>query len=118
MSKNKHGECLIDFLIECKCCIVNGRVTPSLDNYTSVSTKGNAVVDYFAVPQDRLANCVKCDTQLTLDLISSLNLQGLIGERCQPPDHSLMTFTYSFVNYVSSYSTCGPNDENNPDVSE
>ena len=27
-----------------------------------------------------------------------------------------MTLTYSFVNYVSSYSTCGPNDENNPDV--
>ena len=61
MSKNKHGECLIDFLIECKRCIVNGRVTPSVDNYTSVSTIGNVVVDYFAVPQDCLPNCVKCD---------------------------------------------------------
>ena len=35
-------------------CVLNGRITPEFDNFTSISTKGNAVVDYMWVPHDIL----------------------------------------------------------------
>ena len=34
-SKNKHGEALIDFLLETKMCITNGRISPELNGFTS-----------------------------------------------------------------------------------
>lgn len=55
---NKHGESLIEFLMDSKFCIVNGRICPLKDNYTSVSTKGKAVVDYILVPHDCLQSCI------------------------------------------------------------
>ena len=36
--KNKHGEAFLDFLMESKMIILNGRVTNEHDNYTSVSS--------------------------------------------------------------------------------
>ncbi len=48
---NKHGDALLEFLLSSKMCLLNGRVTPEYDNYTSISTKGSAVVDYCAVPR-------------------------------------------------------------------
>ncbi len=38
-------------------CILNGRITPQFDNYTSVSVKGKSVVDYFAVSHKNLGLC-------------------------------------------------------------
>ncbi len=32
--KNSHGECFMDFLKDNKLCVLNGRVTPTLDDYT------------------------------------------------------------------------------------
>ena len=43
---NKHGEILLEFLKDSKCCILNGRISPGKDHFTSISTKGKAVVDY------------------------------------------------------------------------
>ena len=43
---NGHGEALTEFCIESKMCIINGRISPLKDNFTSVSGKGSAVVDY------------------------------------------------------------------------
>ena len=37
---NKHGESLIEFLRDSKMCLINGRICPLDDNYTSVSIKG------------------------------------------------------------------------------
>lgn len=56
-SVNKHGESMIEFLKESKLCIVNGRICPLSDNFTSVSIKGEAVVDYILVPYDCLQIC-------------------------------------------------------------
>ena len=33
--KNKHGECFTEFLLESKLSIVNGRITPEFDSFTS-----------------------------------------------------------------------------------
>ena len=101
--KNSHGECLIDFLLESKSCIVNGRVTPQYDSFTC---KGSSVVDYFAVPQESLKNCIKCEVMCTTDLINDLNLQGLIGTGCRPPDHAVMSLTCR----LSAYDHCDENE--------
>ena len=37
-------------------CIVNGRGEPNLDNFTSVSPRGHAVVDYIITPYECLQN--------------------------------------------------------------
>ena len=41
-----YGEKLIDFVRDMTLCIVNGRVSPEKDNYTSISKRGRSVVDY------------------------------------------------------------------------
>ena len=90
LDKNKHGETLIEFLIESKMVILNGRVTPNLDNYTSVSSKGVAVVDYLLATQNSIDICSKCEVRLISDVIEQYDLSHLLGEHCKMPDHSLV----------------------------
>lgn len=47
---NKHGETCIEFLKDSKCCVLNGRLNPENDHFTSISVKGKAVVDYIVTP--------------------------------------------------------------------
>ena len=89
--KNKHGESFVDFMLESKMCIVNGRVTAENDGFTS---KGRSVVDYICVPHECVTNCVHFGVHNTKDLITKLNLQGLIGEGCKPPDHTVLELNY------------------------
>ena len=51
---NDHGKSVLNFLIQTNMCVINGRINPLCDNFTSVSHRGWAVVDYFAVPYERL----------------------------------------------------------------
>ena len=54
---NNHGKELINFLLETKFGVINGRLNPSGDNFTSVSAKGKAVVDYIIVPHLCMSLC-------------------------------------------------------------
>ena len=54
--KNHYGDLLINFLINSNCVMVNGRYGGNND-YTSISVKGTAVVDYTIVSHDYLHNC-------------------------------------------------------------
>lgn len=50
---NPQGEKLVSFVNDIKGCVVNGRMEPNRDDYTSVAShKGLAVVDYFICRQD------------------------------------------------------------------
>ena len=51
---NEHGHSFLDFLNEAKMFVLNGRFNGSDNNFTSVSTRGKAVVDYICVPCDDL----------------------------------------------------------------
>ena len=42
---NGHGRSLIDFLLDARFCVTNGRITPACNNFTSISRKGKAIVD-------------------------------------------------------------------------
>ena len=88
--KNKHGEAFLDFLMESKMIILNGRVTNEHDNYTSVSSRGAAVVDYIFATQNTIDICKKCTVLLVSDVIANYNLSHLLSERCKQPDHSLI----------------------------
>ena len=47
---NQHGHSFIEFLNEAKMCVLNGRFNETDNNFTSVSTRGKAVVGYICVP--------------------------------------------------------------------
>ena len=89
--KNRHGESFIDFLLECKLCIVNGRVSPEFENFTS---KGRSVVDYICVQHNCIDKCIAFRVHDTNQLLSDFHLQGLIGDGCKPPDHALLELIY------------------------
>ena len=50
-SINQRGYDFIEFLNEAKLCALNGRF-PDGDNFTSISNKGKAVVDFMCAPQE------------------------------------------------------------------
>ncbi len=90
-TENNHGKALKEFLIDAKCCAVNGRVTNELDNYTFVSTRGTSVVDYFITPHDCLNDIVECRIDLCSAIIEDLGIESLISDVSKPPDHSLLS---------------------------
>ena len=72
-------------------CMLNGRYDCILNNFTSVSTKGSSVMDYYVVPHESLSRFLNFKVSSTLDLIN--DTPGL----CQIassgiPDHSLLTW--------------------------
>ena len=56
---NKHGESFLEFLKNAISIVVNGRITPEHNHYTSVTVKGKSVVDHIAVPIDSIEYCKK-----------------------------------------------------------
>ena len=75
---NQHGKCLIDFLLEAKMCILNGRISPENNDYTSKSTKGISVVDYFIEPHSNLSCFENFTVTPCLDIIEKHNLFNFI----------------------------------------
>ena len=94
-STNKYGDVLIEFLRDAKCCIVNGRLSGT-DNFTSVSTRGRAVVDYIIVPHEGLNNCNTFMVRTPNELLESLGPEGisLLGDNCKVPDHSILMLSF------------------------
>ena len=100
--KNNHGDSMIEFLIESKMATVNGRITPHFDNFTSVSGRGRAVVDYVITSHDSLS-CFKDFKVLTArEVIEKYNLLGLLSENCKCPDHSLLLGTIDVSKDITS----------------
>ena len=68
-SLNSYGKILIEFLINTNMCMLNGRGSGNND-FTSVSTIGNAVVDYCFVEHSRMCNFSDFSVILTTDLMN------------------------------------------------
>lgn len=66
---NKHVE---TFLRDSRMCVLNGRIDPLCDNFTSVSPKGKAVVDYIVVPIDCLEDCLEFQVLLVSQVVEML----------------------------------------------
>ena len=91
--KNKHGNELIEFLLEAKMIVCNGRITPCQDNFTCIEpAKGASVVDYFITEIENFNLC----KELTV-----VTARQLIDKHCDAdstdvnigrniPDHSFL----------------------------
>ena len=85
---NAHGHALVDFLIENKLCVLNGRYAD--DGFTCVSPRGSSVVDYICVPHVTLRKCTDFRVISNYDLVDSHHLHDFIGPKSRLPDHCLL----------------------------
>ena len=87
---NKHGAALRDFLLDAKCCVVNGRVTPEHDNFTCVH-RGKSCVDYFIVPNDVIRTCKSLHVFTPHQLVDMyFDVSAAGADIPSIPDHSLL----------------------------
>ena len=100
-STNKHGSVFQDFLLDAKCCVINGRVCPANDNYTFVSTRGKSVVDYFVSAIDCLHTCKAFSVFTPRELLSRYgNVQAAdVPVDGHIPDHSLLLLEVTTCQY-------------------
>ena len=79
----------MEFLNEEKVCVWNGRFNEQ-DNYTSISGKGKAVVEYICVPHDIFSRCKYSNVVTVQEITDQFALHGLLGERSCLPAHSVL----------------------------
>ena len=92
--KNAHGDLFLTFLKDNRAIILNGRITPQLNNFTFVSPRGLSVPDYVFCPIDHMSYCHRMETVLIKNLINELN----IPPPPSIPDHSILS-----GRFVASY---------------
>ena len=113
LSMNSHGESVLEFLRDCKCCVLNGRINPDTDNFTSISSRGRAVVDYIITPHDCLETCIDLKVITPSEILSNNPICiDLIGEKSRLPDHSLLMFKFKInaaIEFCSSENDSGIN---------
>ena len=85
-----HGEAIIEFCTETKVCVVNGRISPLTDNFTSISSKGTAVVDYFLTRHDDLSRIKHFEVKTMTSLIESMGMHGIVAAPSRISDHSFL----------------------------
>ncbi len=104
--KNSHGEGWVHFLKDCKFGLLNGRVTSQFDNFPRVSSKGKAVVYYFALPHSRMKYCTLFGVDLVAELLQKYELLGMLSETCKAPNHSVLKAKYSWgIEALESFET-------------
>ena len=88
---NNYGKIFIDFLINTNMCILNGRGSGNND-FTSVSTIGNAVVDYCFVEYSKICHFSNFSVIRATDLINQTgNIATFATNKI--PDHSLLKWS-------------------------
>ncbi len=70
----KNGDMLLDVLADMKFAILNGRVTPELDRFTSVSTEGMSAIDFRLVGYESVICCKSCQFTAISDYCENLGL--------------------------------------------
>ena len=94
-TSNANGDPLIEFLVDCGLCMVNGRL--GTNNYTHVSHRGKSVVDYVFVPYEQLLSIENFEVCLMSEMVQKLDMQG----NNRIPDHSLLAWTIPLTNNVN-----------------
>ncbi len=105
-NKNMYGDRMMDFLLIANCCVLNGRTgICTNDDYTSVSIKGLAVVDYCLAPYDMLSYFSDFNVIRARQLLCDSGGIGFIDLLHILPDHSLLTWKLTLVLSGDSIST-------------
>ena len=87
---NSHGRTILEFLIDCDLCMLNGRFGENSNKYTRVSTKGASVVDYVFVSTKHF----KMFENFNIDYVSDLISQNQIDVEKFPSDHSVLSGSF------------------------
>ena len=99
-TKNSHGNHFLTFLKDNRAVILNGRVTPELNNFTFVCTRGCSVPDYMFCPLDQYVYCKEMKTILIRDVVNNL----AIPPPPSLPDHSILSGTFLTSSYIFGHS--------------
>ncbi len=89
MVHNSHGQSFIQFLRDCKMCVLSGRFNTDQDNFTYISNRGKSVVDYFFCAHKIFKSfsdfCVVTSTDLANmhNLTQLIVSQRLVKSRCE-----------------------------------
>ena len=114
---NDHGISLIDFLLQSNMCIVNGRITPLHDGFTSISHRGTAVVDFVLTSHDNLNDIESFQVLPVTDLMNALGPDRMGGPRVS--DHSILVWTVQLDRHLEEYRSqdkpIEQMEKNNPD---
>ena len=98
---NQQGHKLVNFCNDVDFCIINGRVEPNMDDFTSLTCyRGKAVVDYHLTRMCNLDNIKKFNVISCVDLVRDLHLELLLGDNCHIPDHNLLTMSIEMSNII------------------
>ena len=107
---NGHGKAFTEFLIDSRCCILNGRVTPSKSNcFMYHSTRGLSVVDFIITPHDNFSLCKDFKIESCTDIINNLAVQHLVTPTSRIPDHSLLSLELELNFHVLEGINCYDN---------
>lgn len=100
---NKHGESFATFLKDSNCCVLNGRLNPENDKFTSISVRVKAVVDYIVVAHANFLNCAEFKVFTPLDLADRMGqpVLDMIDDRCRLPDHSVLYLGFKAEEIIS-----------------
>ena len=98
---NSHGKGFIEFLIENKFCVLNGRFDKEKDNFTSTG-RGRSVVDYIFCPHDNFEYCSDFTVNTCKSLVEKHGLQAFVNNRSKPPDHSLIKINVQITSIMTS----------------
>ena len=89
--KNAHGDSFLTFLKENRSLILNGRITPELNNFTFVSPqRGSSVPDYIFCPTEHLDRCTEARVLLISDIVNESGIRPPLNL----PDHSVIKCTF------------------------
>ena len=106
---NAHGMKMIDFLLSSNCCVLNGRPGISvLNDFTSVSVKGLAVVDYCVVPYENLHRFSDFKVVRSTDLFNSAGCLNVVDPSHCMPDHSMLKWCVEVGQVKQTLSTNNP----------
>ena len=85
-----HGEAILDFCFESQFCVVNGRIDPFNDDFTSVSSKGTTVVDYFRTSHDHLHSVRSFEVISMTNVTDNIGIHVLGKAPGKISDHSML----------------------------
>ena len=94
---NQQGENLREYLKDSLQCVLNGRICPEKDNFTSVPWRGRSVVDYVIVPYSILHSMTDFSVKTVSDLVDEYSVHP---PSRNVPDHSVLLCTLELSDYI------------------
>ncbi|CAC5421808.1 unnamed protein product [Mytilus coruscus] len=83
-NSNANRDSLIDILVDCNLCMLNGR--KGKQDFTCISKRGKLVVDFIITTHENIHMCTDFDVRIMSDITNELELQDM--------NHSVLTVSF------------------------